>query len=75
MNSLTSFSTKERLFIVSSVVLGSILLTANALSSGGRPGQSEDNLPIVKNKTSSLQFIGIEKVQTRFVTRMQNTSD
>lgn len=74
MTSLTSLSTKQRLFIVSSVVLGTILLTASVLSSNGRRSQHEVSLPTVKNKTSSLQVIDIEKLQTWFVTRVQNTS-
>jgi len=75
MTSLTSLSTKQRLFVVSSVVLGTILLTASVLSSSGRRSQQEVSLPTVKNKTISLQFIAIEKLQTKFVTRMQNTSN
>lgn len=75
MTPSASFSTRERLFIVFSIVLGFMLLTANALSSGRRPVQEEASLPVVKNKTISLKFIGLERVETRFVTRMLNTSD
>jgi len=73
MDSLTSLSTKQRLFVVSSVVLGTVLLSSALLSPARARRQKEISLPIVKNETKCLQFVSLEKIGPRFVTRMQNT--
>lgn len=75
MGSLTSLSTKQRLFIVSSVVFGSILLTARIRSSGGRSGQQSYDLPIIKTEAKCLKFISLERINRRFVTTMKNISE
>lgn len=75
MNSLASLSTKQRLFVVSCVVLGSVLLSA-ALLSPTRAGKRRDtSLPTVKDDTGSLDLISLERIDGRFLMRMQNTSN
>lgn len=83
MESSDGLSTKQRLFVVLSIVLGCVLLTASAVSSSRKPAhhqqevslsQQEVSLPIVKSQTESLRFINTEKVDFRFITRMQNVS-
>jgi hypothetical protein len=76
MNSPTGLSTKQRLFIVSSLIIGSIMLSVSlsVLSSGGRPQQARDSLPLVKSNTGSLQFINTEKAEFGFLTRIRNNS-
>jgi hypothetical protein len=74
MDSTRSLSTKQRLFVVCSFVLGATLLSTAALSSSARRSQREVSLPIVKDNTGSFGFIGLERLDGRFEARMQNTS-
>lgn len=75
MNSTMSLSTKQRLFVVCSFVLGAILLSTAVLSSSARRSQREVSLPIVKDNTGSFNLISQERIDERFVTWMQNTSN
>lgn len=75
MGPLISSSAKRRLFIVSSVVLGCVLLGAGALSTRQGLSQQQDNLPEVKTEAESFQFVSIEKTEYFFVMRMQNISN
>jgi hypothetical protein len=70
-----SLSTRQRLFVISSVVLGAILLSSAVLSSSGRRSQEEISFPTVKDNTGSFKLISQERLEHRFVTRMQNISD
>src|ERR1700732_3703646 len=74
MDSQTSLSTKPRLFVISSVVLGSVLLSTAVLSSSASRRQQEMSLPTVKDNTGSFQLISLERLDHRFVMRVQNTS-
>ncbi len=77
MNSPTGLSTKQRLFIVSSLIIGSIMLSVSlsVLSSSGRPQQARESLPpVVNSHTGSVQFISTEKADFGFITRMRNNS-
>jgi hypothetical protein len=69
-----SLSSNQRLFVVSSVVLGSVLLSTAVLSSSARRSQQEMSLPTVKDNTGSFRLIGLERIDHNFVMRMQNTS-
>jgi hypothetical protein len=68
------FSTKQRLFIVFSVVLASILLTASARSYGNRAHQEDASLPAIEDNTKSLKFESVEKQGHFYLTRMKNIS-
>jgi len=77
MDRQPALSTKQRLFIVSSGIVGTILLSVSmsVLSSGGRPAQQQrESLPLVKSHTESLQFLNTEKADFGFITRMRNNS-
>jgi hypothetical protein len=74
MDFTRSLSTRQRLFVVCCFVLGAILLSTAALSSSARRSQREVSLPIVKDNTGSFGVIGLERLDGRFETRMQNTS-
>jgi hypothetical protein len=71
----TSLSTKQRLFVISSVVLGSVLLSAAVLSSSARRTRQEISLPTVKDNTGSFRLISLERIDHSFVMLVQNTSD
>jgi hypothetical protein len=66
-------STKQRLFVISSIVLGCLLLSTAVLSASGRRGQREVSSPSVIDKTGSLNLLSQERIDRRFETRMQNT--
>ena len=74
MDHQTSLSTKQRLFVVSSVVLGCVLLSTAVLSSSARRIQQEMNLPTVKDNTGSFRLVSLERIDHNFVMRMQNAS-
>ncbi len=74
MDSQTSLSTKQRLFVISSVVLGSVLLSTAVLSSSARRRQQEMRLPTVTDSTGAFRLISLEKIDHNFVMRVQNTS-
>jgi hypothetical protein len=75
MDSSKTLSTKERSFVVTSLVLGCLLLSSAVLSSSGRLRQQEINVPIVKDNSRSFNLISQERIDRRFVTRMQNSSN
>jgi|GEM_PF-2417127 len=75
MDSQTSLSTKQRLFVVSSVVVGTILLSAAVLTSSARRSKQEVSLPAVKDNTGSFRLISLERIDHQFVMRVQNASD
>jgi hypothetical protein len=79
MDRQSHLSTKQRLFIVSSGIVGTIMLSVSmsVLSSGagGRPAQQQrDSLPLVKSHAESLQFISTERTDFELITRIRNTS-
>ncbi len=74
MDSQKNLSTSHRLFIVSSIVLGTLLLSTSLLTAGARRSQQKSSLPIVKDNTGSFRLINLERIDNRFVMRMQNTS-
>lgn len=75
MYSTKSLSTKQRLFVVCSFVLGAILLSTAVLSSSGSRGRQEVGFPIVKDNTGSFSLVSQEKIDGElFVTYLQNTS-
>ncbi|HEY3135950.1 MAG TPA: hypothetical protein VGL29_07975 [Blastocatellia bacterium] len=66
---------RQRLFVVLSVVLGTVLLSS-ALLSPTRAGKQKDiSVPVVKDNTGSLRLVSLEKVEDLFVIRLKNTSD
>ncbi len=75
MDSQTSLSTKQRLFVITSIVLGSVLLSTAVLSSSARRSQQAMSLPTVKDNTGSFRLISLERIDRSFVMRMQNTSN
>jgi hypothetical protein len=75
MDSQTSLSTKQRLFVISSVVLGSVLLSTAVLSSSASRRQQEMSLPTVKDNTGSFRLISLERTDHSYVMWVQNTSD
>ena len=75
MDSQTSLSTKQRLFVISSMVLGTVLLSSAILSSSARRAQQEVSLPTVKDNTGSFRLISLERIDHQFVMRVQNASD
>lgn len=74
MDSIKSLPTMQRLFVVCCVVLGAILLSSATLSSSGRLNQKEISLPILKDNTASFNLISQERLDRRYVTRIQNAS-
>jgi len=74
MYSSTNLSIKERLFVATSFCLGSILLTAGLFAASGTRIQRTDTIPLVQDKTGAFQLINAERIEDRFVLRLQNTS-
>jgi hypothetical protein len=75
MGSINSLSTKQRLFAVSCVVLGCVLLlSAGARSSSGVLTKQDVNLPTVRDDTGSFDLVSVERIDRRLVTRVQNIS-
>jgi len=74
MDHSMSLSTRQRLFVVSSVVLGTMLLSAAVLSLGSGPRRQEMNLPTVQDRTEAFQVLSLEKISRRYLIRARNTS-
>jgi hypothetical protein len=74
MYSPIGLSSRQRLFVVSSIVLGTVLLSSAVLSPTRARRQKETSLPIVKDNTGSFRLISLERIDDWFVMRMQNTS-
>lgn len=68
-------SANRRLFIVSSFVLGSVLLSTAALSMGARPKHQRNSLPKLEDETGSFRLVSMERITEQFfVMRVQNIS-
>jgi len=70
----TRIHPRQRVLVVSSVVLGCLLVSTAVASLSGRSARQHGGMPIIKDKTGSLRFVSIEKVDWLFVVRMENTS-
>jgi hypothetical protein len=75
MDSTKRLSTKQRLFVVCSFVLGAITLSSAVLSSSATRGQQGVSFPIVKDNSGSFSLISQERIDSTFVTWMQNSSN
>jgi hypothetical protein len=75
MDSPIISSANRRLFIVSCIVLGTVLLSTVVLTSGARRSQEKTSLPTLKDNSGSLSFVSVERLDDKlFVMRMKNTS-
>jgi hypothetical protein len=76
MDFTEKLSTKQRLFVISCIVLGiGFFSTAVLFSSGGSNQKKEDRLPTLKDSTGSFKVISLEKKDPFFVMQVQNISD